>query len=115
MLARSEKRRAYEKHVVKALFLVVLLLGSVLGNIPMVFGQGQESNNTCPTAQNFGAVALPFTVNGSLDSTPESPDVDFFKVYWRTRCLGKGRSRIGNTGSVAGIIRLRLQSDRHKR
>jgi Bacterial pre-peptidase C-terminal domain len=72
------------KHInlpLKALVLVMLVLGSVFGNIPMVFGQGleEEPNNTCPTAQNFGAVALPFTVNGSLDSTPESPDVDFFK------------------------------------
>ena len=83
------------KHVVKALFLVVLLLGSVLGNIPMVFGQGQESNNTCPTAQNFGAVALPFTVNGSLDSTPESPDVDFFRF----------------TGAPGALVRADLESE----
>jgi 5-hydroxyisourate hydrolase-like protein (transthyretin family) len=64
----------------KVLVLVVLILGSVFGDISMVFGQGleEEPNHPCPTAQNFGAIALPFTVNGSLDSTPEFPDVDFF-------------------------------------
>jgi hypothetical protein len=76
------------KHInlsLKALVLAVLVLGSAFGNIPMVFGQGleEEPNHPCQTAQNFGAVALPFTVNGSLDSTPESPDVDFFKFTGR--------------------------------
>lgn len=66
----------------KVLVLVVLILGSVLGNIPMVFGQGgleTEPNHPCPMAQRFEAIPFPFTVDGSLDSTPESPDVDFFK------------------------------------
>jgi hypothetical protein len=76
------------KHInlsLKALVLAVLVLGSVFGNIPRVFAQGleEEPNHPCPTAQNFGAVALSFTVNGSLDSTPESPDVDFFKFTAR--------------------------------
>ncbi|HSF33647.1 MAG TPA: hypothetical protein VLK82_24675 [Candidatus Tectomicrobia bacterium] len=47
----------------------------------MVFGQGleEEANHPCPSAQNFGVIALPFALDGSLDSTPESPDVDFFR------------------------------------
>jgi hypothetical protein len=52
----------------KALVLVVLILGSAFGNIPIVFGQGleEEPNHPCPSAQNFGAVALPFPLDGSL-------------------------------------------------
>jgi hypothetical protein len=38
-----------------------------------------EPNNSCLTAQSFGDLSLPTTVVGSLDSTPEFPDVDFFK------------------------------------
>jgi hypothetical protein len=65
----------------KVFVVVVLILGSAFGNIPMVFGQGleEEPNHPCPSAQNFGAIALPFTLDGSLDSTPESLDVDFFR------------------------------------
>jgi hypothetical protein len=65
----------------KVLVLVMLILGSVFDHIPMGFAQSleEEPNHPCPTAQNFGAVALPFTVDGSLDSTFESLDVDFFK------------------------------------
>ncbi len=64
----------------KGLVSLALILGTIFGNISMVFGQSleDEPNHPCPTAQNFGVVALPFTLNGSLDSTPESPDVDFF-------------------------------------
>ena len=65
----------------KTFVSLVLILGTVFGNISMVFGQGleDEPNHPCPTAENFDSVALPFTLNGSLDSTPESPDVDFFR------------------------------------
>ncbi len=39
-----------------------------------------EPNNTCPNAQDFGTVTLPFTVDGSLDPIPPaSGDVDFFR------------------------------------
>src|SRR5262245_45984590 len=65
----------------KALVVVMLLLGGVFGTVATSLGQGVEvePNNPCPTAQNFGAVALPFTVWSSLDSTLGSPDVDFFR------------------------------------
>jgi hypothetical protein len=82
-LTRSQRKRP-TNHInlmLKALVLVMLVLGSVFGNIPITFAQGTEvePNHPCPTAQNFGAVAFPFTLDGSLDSTPESPDVDFFR------------------------------------
>lgn len=79
----------------KALVLVVFILGSAFGNIPMVFGQGleEEPNHPCPSAQNFGAVALPFPLDGSLDSTPETPDVDFFRF----------------TGTPGSVVRVDLE------
>ena len=63
----------------KVLVLVALIL--LGGHIPLTFAQGveAESNNPCTSAQDFGAITLPFTVDGSLDSIPASPDVDFFK------------------------------------
>jgi hypothetical protein len=78
--------------VLKALVLVMLVLGSVFGNIPMTFAQNTEvePNHPCPTAQDFGAVVLPFTLDGSLDSIPESPDVDFFRF-------------IGTPGSIVRV------------
>jgi hypothetical protein len=39
----------------------------------------QEPNQPCTAAQALAADQLPFKVDGSLDSTPDSPDVDFFK------------------------------------
>jgi Bacterial pre-peptidase C-terminal domain len=58
---------------------VILVLGVVLVLCSPGYSQEVEPNNTCLTAQNLGTVALPFTVDGSLDSTSESPDVDFFR------------------------------------
>jgi hypothetical protein len=82
----------------KALVSVVLVLGNVFGNISMVFGHDrgeEEPNHPCPTAQDFGAVALPFAVDGSLDSTFGSPDVDFFKF----------------TGTPGAFVRVDLEGD----
>ena len=46
-----------------------------------VQGPDLEPNNTCPTAQDFGAIALPFTLDGSLDGSPlpGGGDVDFVR------------------------------------
>ena len=45
-----------------------------------VQGPDLEPNNTCPTAQNFGAIALPFSLDGSLDGFPlPGGDVDFLR------------------------------------
>jgi 5-hydroxyisourate hydrolase-like protein (transthyretin family) len=38
-----------------------------------------EPNNTCGAAQNIGAATLPFLLNGSLDTPPSTPDIDFFQ------------------------------------
>ena len=86
--------------VLKALVLVMLVLGSVFGNIPMTFAQNTEveTNHPCPTAQDFGAVALPFTLDGSLDSTSESPDVDFFSSSCGSRV--STRLTIKNASSI---------------
>jgi hypothetical protein len=72
---------------------VILVLGVVLGLCSPVYSQEVEPNNTCPTAQNFGSVDLPFTLDGSLDSTPESPDIDFFRF----------------TGTPGSVVRVDLE------
>jgi hypothetical protein len=60
--------------------LGLCILGSILGLAPLALAQEIEPNNTCPTAQDVGTVALPFTLEGSLDSPPTTPDVDFFRL-----------------------------------
>lgn len=51
---------------------------------PLAYGQDTEPNNPCTSAQNLGAVALPFVQEGELDSDPapelQAPDVDFFRL-----------------------------------
>ena len=42
-------------------------------------GSEVEPNNTCATAQNLGAIALPFSIRGSIDSRVGYRDVDFFR------------------------------------
>lgn len=41
-----------------------------------------EPNDTCPTAQVIGEIDVktPFIVSGSLDTPPDVPDVDFFRI-----------------------------------
>ena len=41
-------------------------------------GTDVEPNNSCQTAQDVGAVAFPFVLDGNLDSTLE-PDIDFYR------------------------------------
>ena len=41
-------------------------------------GTEAEPNDSCPTAQDLGAVTLPFTMDGNLDSSL-APDVDFYR------------------------------------
>jgi PKD repeat protein len=44
-------------------------------------GTEAEPNNTCQSAQDLGAVTLPFVLNGSVDGSPfPSGDVDFLKL-----------------------------------
>ena len=38
-----------------------------------------EPNDSCPGAQDVGAITTPFIVTGSLDTPPAVPDVDFFR------------------------------------
>ena len=53
---------------------------SALALLAPADGSEVEPNNTCATAQNLGAVALPFSIRGSLDPSPEAPDVDYFRL-----------------------------------
>jgi hypothetical protein len=83
-------------------FLVVLALGIVLAGAP---AQAQteptaetEPNDTCFSAQELGAAALPITINGSLDTPPDSPDVDYYRI---TGTPGQ-RVVIDQRGSASG-------------
>ncbi|HEX3034568.1 MAG TPA: carboxypeptidase-like regulatory domain-containing protein [Thermodesulfobacteriota bacterium] len=63
---------------VVALLPIILVLGVVLGSFSPALAQGveEEPNNPCTSSQDFGAVALPFTVDGSLDTPPDTPPPD---------------------------------------
>lgn len=39
-----------------------------------------EPNNTCQTAQDLGAIALPLNFQGGLLNPPDQPEVDFFRI-----------------------------------
>ncbi|MGH8575860.1 MAG: carboxypeptidase-like regulatory domain-containing protein [Gammaproteobacteria bacterium] len=48
---------------------------------PLAYGQDTEPNNPCTSAQDLGAVALPFVQEGELvDLDPDPDDVDFFRL-----------------------------------
>lgn len=78
IVTRAGKRR----HAERTSCLLVAMLLSVLMPLAesprLAFAQGSEvePNNTCPTAQNFGAITLPFTVEARLETLPE---IDFFQ------------------------------------
>jgi hypothetical protein len=57
-----------------ALFLLLISAG-VSAQIAEV-----EPNDSCQSAQDLDDPARPFFVNGSLDSTDENPDVDFYRA-----------------------------------
>lgn len=38
-----------------------------------------EPNNSCTTAQSVGTATLPLFINGSLDTPPGVPDIDFYR------------------------------------
>lgn len=63
----------------KVVVLGMLLVGGILSSVRPAFAQEIEPNEPCSVAQDVGEVALPFTLSGSLDSTEETPDVDFFR------------------------------------
>ena len=41
--------------------------------------EGSASNNTCQSAQDLGAVSLPFILDGNLDGAV-NPDIDFYRI-----------------------------------
>ncbi|HEX6202091.1 MAG TPA: carboxypeptidase-like regulatory domain-containing protein [Thermoanaerobaculia bacterium] len=67
-----------EKGLAIPVFILLMLLVGSLPAPAAAQGSEVEPNDDCMLPQAFGSVAYPFTVEGSLDSTPEDPDVDFF-------------------------------------
>ncbi|HEY3231598.1 MAG TPA: carboxypeptidase-like regulatory domain-containing protein [Roseiflexaceae bacterium] len=65
------------RRIVPALLVVAVTLTTAAPVASQV--SDVEPNNTCGTAQDIGSATLPFTLNGSLDTPPGIPDVDFFK------------------------------------
>lgn len=61
--------------------LAILCLAGSLSSQAFAQATDTEPNNSCPAAQDIGAIHVntPFTVVGSLDTPPEVPDVDFFR------------------------------------
>jgi hypothetical protein len=69
----------------KTMAIRMFLLLAFLGLSAPASAQDTEPNNPCPSAQDLGAITLPFVQNGSLDSVSDPPpavlDVDFFPFH----------------------------------
>ena len=63
------------------MMLAMLCLASGFSSQALAQTTETEPNNTCPTAQDIGAINVntPFIISGSLDTPPDVPDVDFFR------------------------------------
>jgi hypothetical protein len=57
-------------------------VGGWLSSHALAQDSDTEPNNSCPAAQDLGALdgSSPLLLTGSLDTPPEEPDVDFFKL-----------------------------------
>ena len=64
--------------------LLVLALGIALAGAPALAqtaaAETAAPNDTCFAAQDLGSTALPIAVTGSLDTPPDSPDVDYYRI-----------------------------------
>jgi 5-hydroxyisourate hydrolase-like protein (transthyretin family) len=60
---------------------VLLLLAAFSIFAPTAHAQGVEvePNSSCTSPQSLPAASLPYTVTGSLDTPPATPDVDFYR------------------------------------
>jgi hypothetical protein len=67
---------------VRNLLASTLVLGISLIAAPHAQAQTAEvePNQTCAAAQNLGAVTSPISLQGSLNTPPGTPDVDFYRV-----------------------------------
>jgi hypothetical protein len=68
--------------ILKGITLLLFSLATIISSPEPAFAQAidQEFNNSCATAQNVGAITSGLVIKGSLDSTPDSGDVDFFRI-----------------------------------
>jgi len=74
ILLKSDMKRNFHILLAIAMFGVIFLSSTAYAQNAEV-----EPNQPCSKAQDLGAISLPFTQAGSLDSTNEQSDVDFFK------------------------------------
>lgn len=61
-----------------------------------------EPNTTCVSAQSLGAAALPLTIDGSLDTPPDTPDVDYYRITATPgdRLVIRQRGAASNAGTL---------------
>ena len=59
----------------------LLLLAALFIVVPAARAQGVEvePNSSCASPQNLSTVHLPYTLTGSLDTPPATPDIDFYR------------------------------------
>lgn len=70
-------------HVRLIRFVLVLFIAlgmSLIGAPAQAQTVEVEPNTTCVSAQNLGAAALPVSVTGSLDTPPDTPDIDYYRI-----------------------------------
>src|SRR5919106_1489171 len=58
-----------------------LLLAALFIVVPTARAQGVEvePNSSCASPQTLSTVAFPYTLTGSLDTPPATPDIDFYR------------------------------------
>jgi hypothetical protein len=80
-------------HNQQLLLRILLIVGSVIsyGFISTVAAEGIdiEPNNACKAAQDMGEITLPFVIDGRLENTLETNDIDFFKFTGQPGSLVK--------------------------
>jgi hypothetical protein len=59
----------------------LLLLTTLFIHVPAAHAQGVEvePNSSCASPQSLSAVPFPYTLTGSLDTPPATPDIDFYR------------------------------------
>jgi hypothetical protein len=78
----QEEAMNVQQYPSPACWLSTLIVLVLLGAVPAVLAQAAETepNDTCLTANAFGEVGLPFTVDGELEAASDPPsDVDFYR------------------------------------
>lgn len=92
------------KHSRLSAGILIVALAIPLGFLSPAMAQGTEvePNNSPDNPQDLGAVTLPFTLTGSLDTPPDVPDIDRFRLS--VPLMTRVRIDVEGTSTGAGSL-----------